>query len=85
MQPANYTLCYYDSRFVGFNYTNAAGGQKLEVNFAESVGYTSGANGQTRIGAWHYRNTAGDLNTMVTILVNGSPFSTTRWGDAPPC
>lgn len=83
--PPTYSLCYYDERFVGFNYANASAGQALRVTFASSVAYTTGANGQARSTAWHYRNTAGDLNDMITLTVDGVAYSTTRWGDAPPC
>jgi hypothetical protein len=87
--PPSYSLCYHsdfgDSYNVGINYANTSAGRNLRVNFASSTGTTTGANGQARLGAWHARNTAGDLNSQITIIVDGSNHSTTRWGDAPPC
>jgi hypothetical protein len=92
--PASYSLCwhndYADYYNVGIRYANSSGGIQLKVDFANSTGTTSGANGTVRLRAWHAGGQADGVNdnndnAMITILVNGSPYSTTRWGDAPAC
>lgn len=83
--PPSYSLCYYNEIYVGINYANTSAGLRLSLDFATSSALTAGESGQVRLGAWHMRTTAGDLNDTITILVNGSAHSTTRWGDAPPC
>ena len=40
---------------------------------------------QLRLQAWTKRQTTGDLNTQMTLTLDGAAYSTTRWGDAPPC
>ncbi|WP_395640069.1 Ig-like domain-containing protein [Pseudolysinimonas sp.] len=95
VQPASYSLCYHndysDYYNVGIRYANASAGIELKVGFGESAMYTTGANGTVRLAAWHAgglgdgQDNDNDDNDTITILVNGSPYSTTRWGDAPAC
>jgi len=93
--PASYSLCWHNNYSgyynVGINYANSSAGISLKVDFGTSAGVTSGANGQVRLQAWHAgglgdgADTDNDDNDLITILVNGSAYSTTRWGDAPAC
>ena len=87
--PPSYTLCYhndYGNEYnVGINYSNSGAGHTLGITFAQSSGVTTGANGQLRLRAWTKRTTSGDLNTQMTLTLDGAAYSTTRWGDAPPC
>ena len=95
VQPASYSLCYHNDYSgyynVGINYANSSAGIELKVGFGESAKYTTGANGQVRLAAWHAgglgdgADSDNDDNDTITILVNGSPYSTTRWGDAGAC
>jgi hypothetical protein len=87
--PPSYTLCYhndYGNEYnIGVNYANSSAGHTLGLTFAQSTGVTTGANGQIRLQAWTKRTTAGDLNTQITLTLDGAAYSTTRWGDAPAC
>jgi hypothetical protein len=93
--PATYSLCWHNDYAgyynVGIRYANSSPGYALKVDFANSTGTTTGANGTVRLRAWHAgglgdgADTDNDDNALITILVNGSPYSTTRWGDAPAC
>jgi hypothetical protein len=93
--PASYSLCWHNDYAgyynVGIRYANTSAGIQLKVDFANSTGTTTGANGTVRLRAWHAgglgdgADTDNDDNALITILVNGSPYSTTRWGDAPAC
>lgn len=87
--PPSYTLCYHndygDEYNIGVNYSNTSAGHTVGLTFAQSTGVTTGANGQIRLQAWTKRNTANDLNEQITLTVDGAAYSTTRWGDAPPC
>lgn len=93
--PASYSLCWHNTYSgyynVGINYANSSAGIQLKVDFANSTGTTTGANGQVRLQAWHAgglgdgADSDNDDNDLITILVNGSAYSTTRWGDAPAC
>ena len=95
VQPASYSLCFHndygDYYNVGIRYANASAGIQLKVDFASSTGTTTGANGTVRLRAWHKgglgdgADNDNDDNDPITILVNGSAYSTTRWGDAPAC
>jgi hypothetical protein len=93
--PASYSLCWHNDYAgyynVGIRYANTSAGIQLKVDFANSTGTTTGANGTVRLRAWHAgglgdgADTDNDDNALITILVNGSAYSTTRWGDAPAC
>ncbi|MGB3911811.1 MAG: Ig-like domain-containing protein [Pseudolysinimonas sp.] len=93
--PASYALCWHNDYAgyynVGIRYANTSPGIQLKVDFANSTGTTTGANGTVRLRAWHAgglgdgADTDNDDNDLITILVNGSAYSTTRWGDAPAC
>jgi hypothetical protein len=93
--PASYALCWHNDYGgyynVGIRYANTRAGIQLKVDFANSTGTTTGATGTVRLTAWHRgglgdgADTDNDDNSLITILVNGSPYSTTRWGDAPAC
>jgi hypothetical protein len=93
--PASYSLCWHNDYAgyynVGIRYANTSAGIQLKVDFANSTGTTTGANGTVRLRAWHAgglgdgADTDNDDNALITILVNGNPYSTTRWGDAPAC
>jgi single-stranded DNA-binding protein len=87
--PPSYSLCYHNdySNYynVGVNYANTSAGHTVRIDFASSSGVTAGASGQLRLRAWSARDTANDLNFQITIIVDGSNYSTTRWGDAPAC
>lgn len=89
VQPPAYSLCYHsdfgNSWNIGIVYVRTSAGIQLSIQGLASVGTTTGANGQVRLQAWTARNTSNDLNNQMTILVNGSAYSTTRWGDAPAC
>jgi hypothetical protein len=93
--PASYSLCWHNDYAgyynVGIRYADTSAGIQLKVDFANSTGTTTGANGTVRLRAWHAgglgdgADTDNDDNALITILVNGNPYSTTRWGDAPAC
>ena len=92
--PPSYTLCYHNDYAnyynVGIRYSNSSAGHTLKVDFATSSGVTSGANGTVRLRAWHAGGQGdgvndNDDNAQITIIVDGSSYSTTRWGDAPAC
>jgi hypothetical protein len=88
----SYALCYGaayqggSQHFVGVNYANVVGSVtlKLQGNFTSHTTVVGGDGkwvSQSRIS----RGTANDLNQIVTLLGNGSPVLSERWGDAPPC
>jgi hypothetical protein len=89
----SYSLCYgapYQTgsvqHYVGVNYANIPGSETLKLQ----GGFTShttivGGSGQWISASHIARQTAGDLNQTVTLLGNGSPVLSERWGDAPPC
>jgi len=87
--PPAYSLCYHsdfgNSYNIGINYSNTSAGLTLSTDVGGSSGSTTSENGELRLRSWHARNTQTDLNDTITIRVNGSAHSTTRWGDAPPC
>lgn len=93
--PASYSLCWHNDfggyYNVGIRYANTSAGIQLKVDFGTSTGTTTGANGTVRLQAWHAgglgdgSDSDNDDNDPITILVNGSAYSTTRWGDAPAC
>jgi len=92
--PASYSLCWHNTYSgyynVGINYANASAGITLKVDFGTSTGVTSGPNGTVLLQSWHAGGAAdgvsdNDDNAQITILVNGSAYSTTRWGNAPAC
>jgi hypothetical protein len=92
--PASYSLCWHndygDTYNVGIRYANTSAGIQLKVDFASSTGTTTGANGTVRLRSWHNGGQGDGIsdnndNSLITILVNGNPYSTTRWGDAPAC
>lgn len=85
----SYSLCYHsdygNSYNIGVNYANTSSGIVIGLAGYSSSGTTSATGTQVRMQAWTARNTSNDLNTQITITVNGSAYSTTRWGDAPAC
>lgn len=89
IQPPSYSLCYHstygDSYNIGIRYANQTADRTVSTNIGGSSGTATGASGTVRLQSWHARNTTTDLDRQITITVNGSAHSTTRWGDAPAC
>jgi hypothetical protein len=92
--PASYSLCWHNTYSgyynVGIRYANSAAGITLKVDFGTSSGVTTGPNGTVLLQAYHNGGQAdgvadNDDLDPITILVNGSGYSSTRWGDAPAC
>ena len=71
----------------GVRYANLSGTNTFHIaGYSSSAKSTGGAaSGVVNLGSYHARNTAGDLNDVETLEMNGSAHSNFRWGDAPPC
>jgi hypothetical protein len=88
VDPYNIHLCYGSAAPIGRYLGVAWGGNSVSHHVTFSIGSSSvnfSANsGSAQSGAYNGHTTAGDLNTVITWVDNGTSHST-RWGDAPPC
>jgi hypothetical protein len=89
VNPYSIHLCYGPAapigRYIGFDWSGNDGTAHHVTNdVGQSAVNFSSASGSAVSGAYNGHTTAGDLNTMITWVDNGTSH-TTRWGDAPPC
>jgi hypothetical protein len=90
VNPYSIHLCYGGPGPNGWNYLgvtwsgNVTGSHHITFSSGSSTLDFSAASGSQQSGAYNARNSAGDLNSQITWVDNGTSH-TTRWGDAPPC
>ena len=88
VDPYSIRLCYGGAlgggNSMGVAWSGSTGSHHITFSGVQSTIDFSSASGSATSGAWTARNTAGDLNTIITWSDNGASHST-RWGDAPPC
>lgn len=89
VNPYSIRLCYGPPgpngwNYLGVSYSGNTGAHHVTFSGYQSSVDFSAASGSAVSGAYNARNTAGDLNTQVTWVDNGTSH-TTRWGDAPAC
>jgi hypothetical protein len=86
--PYSIHLCYGApapiGRYLGVSWAGSTGSHHVSFSVGMStVNFTSSSGSQTSQG-YNGHTSAGDLNTVITWVDNGTAHST-RWGDAPPC
>ena len=71
----------------GVRYANLTGTHNFKIaGYSSSPKSTGGAaSGVVNLGSYHARNTAGDLNDVETLQMDGANYYDFRWGDAPAC
>ena len=89
VNPYSIHLCYGGAapigRYIGVAWSGNDGTSHHVTNDVGSSSINfSAASGNAVSGAYNGHTTAGDLDTVITWVDNGTSHST-RWGDAPPC
>lgn len=88
VNPYSIHLCYGGplggGNSEGVSWSGSTGSHHITFSGVQSTIDFSAPSGSQTSGAWWARNTAGDLNSIITWTDNGTAHST-RWGDAPPC